>query len=169
MSILDWGPLSRIRRNHGLEHATLQILAKRNPSYRMAGYSDAGGFWVVGDVPIEELRAAANEALARLEGGEHHLAVHPHCGTNFAAAGFLAGTAAWLAMLGSESDWRKRIERWPLLITLVTLVLILSQPVGPMLQARFTTDGRPRGMRIAGILRRQPSGSLPLHRVLTEG
>lgn len=169
MSILDWGPLSRIRRNHGLEHATLQILAKRFPALRMAGYSDAGGFWVIGDVPTEELRAAATEALARLENGEHRLAIHPHCGTNYAAVGLLAGTAAWLAMLGTEGgDWRKRFERWPLVISIATVVIILAQPLGPVLQARLTTDGRMRGLRIAGILLRS-NGEVPVHRVLTEG
>jgi len=168
MSILDWGPLSRIRRNHGLEHAALQILAKRNPAYRMAGYSDAGGFWVIGDVPTEELRSAVDEALARMQNGEHHLAVHPNCGTNYASAGLLAGTAAWLGMLGAGNDWRKRLDRLPVLISLVTIVFILAQPLGPFLQARVTTDGRPRGLRVAGIhLRRQ--GGTPLHRVLTEG
>ena len=168
MSILDWGPLSRIRRNHGLEHATLQILAKRNPAYRMAGYSDVRGFWLVGNVSTAELQSAVEEALARMENGEHNLAIHPNCGTNFAAVGFLAGTAAWLAMLGAEKDWSKRFERWPIVISLVTVVSILALPVGPLLQARLTTDGRPRGMRIAAIQRRN-QGDVPLHRVLTEG
>jgi hypothetical protein len=168
MSILDWGPISRIRRNHGLEHAALQILAKRNPTYRMAGYSDMGGFWVVGNVPTEELRSAVEEALARMQNGEHNLAIHPNCGTNFVAVGFLAGTAAWLAMLGAEKDWSKRFERWPIVISLVTVVSILALPVGPLLQARLTTDGHPGGMRLAGVQRRQ-QGEIPLHRVLTEG
>jgi hypothetical protein len=168
MSILDWGPISRIRRNHGLEHAALQILAKQQPSHRLAGYSDSGGFWVVGNVPTEALHTAVNEALVRMEGGEHDLAIHPNCGTNFVAAGVLAGTAAWLATLNAESDWRKRAERWPTLISLVTVVLILAQPLGPLLQERVTTDGRPRGMRVAGIVR-QSQGEIPVHRVLTEG
>ncbi len=168
MSILDWGPLSRIRRNHGLEHATLQVLAKRSSTYRMAGYSDSGGFWVVGNVPTEELRSAVDEALTRMGNGEHNLAIHPNCGTNFATVGFLAGTAAWLAMLGTEKDWSKRFERWPIVISLVTVVSILALPVGPLMQARVTTDGRPRGMRVASVqLRRQ--GEVPLHRVKTEG
>ena len=168
MSILDWGPISRIRRNHGLEHATLQILARRIPGVRIAGYSDPGGFWVVGDVNSEELWSAASEALTRMQGGEHNLAVHPHCGTNYAVAGALAGTAAWLAMLGVEKDWSKRIERWPIVISLVTVVSILALPLGPMLQARVTTDGRPRGMRLIAVERRQ-SGAVSLHRVRTAG
>ena len=168
MSILDWGPLSRIRRNHGLEHATLRILAQRNPAYRMAGYSDTQGFWMLGAVPTEEVRSACQEALLRMAAGEHSLAVHSNCGTNYAAAGVVAGSVAWLAMLGADSDWRKRLDRWPVLITLITVALILAQPLGPFLQAHVTTDGHPRGMRIHSI-QRQTRGEMPVHRVLTNG
>jgi hypothetical protein len=168
MSILDWGPLSRIRRNHGLEHAALQILARRQPGRRLAGYSDARGFWVIGSVRTEDLRAAVNEALGRLEGGESRLAVHPNCGTNFAVSGLMAGSAAWLAMLGVKGNFRKHLEHWPVVITLVTLVLILTHPLGPLVQERLTTDGRPRGMRVVGIILRG-SGDIPVHRILTEG
>lgn len=167
MSVLDWGPVSRIRRNHALEHATLQVLAKRNPAYRMAGYSDANGFWMMGDVPSEEVEDAVQEALQRLEDGEHSLAIHPNCGTNFVAAGMLAGTLAWVAMLGSEGDWKRRLERWPILISLVTLGMILAQPLGPYLQSRVTTAAAPRGMRVSGIAR-EMRGDVPVHRVLTQ-
>jgi len=168
MSVLDWGPLSRIRRNHALEHATLQILAARSPGCRMAGYSDAQGFWLVGQVPTEEIAAAAQEALRRLEGGEHSLAVHPNCGTNFAAAGALAGALAWLAMLGAQRGWKQRLERLPMLMALSTIALILAQPLGPLLQARVTTAAAPRGMRVLSVTR-QAAGGPPLHRVLTRG
>ena len=167
MTVLDWGPFSHIRRNHALEHATLQVLANRNSTYRMAGYSDANGFWMMGDVPTEEVQAAVSEALQRLEGGEHSLAIHPNCGTNFVAAGMLAGTLAWVAMLGSEGGWRRRLERWPILVSLVTLGMILAQPLGPMLQERVTTSPDPRGMRVTSIQREQ-RGSMPVHRILTQ-
>ena len=168
MSILDWGPLSRIRRNHALEHATLRVLEKRNPTYRMAGYSDTAGFWMLGNVPSEEVRSAAEEALLRMQDGEHSLAVHPNCGTNYAASGIVAGSLAWLAMLGADKDWKKNLDRWPLLITLITVALILTQPLGPFLQAYVTTDGHPRGMRIHSV-QRQLRGEMPVHRVLTTG
>ena len=89
--LLNTKPISRIRRNHGLEHATLHVLANRHPGKRMAGYSDLSGFWIVADLPGQEIKDAADEALQRLSQGEHKLAVHPNCGTNFATAGSLAG------------------------------------------------------------------------------
>ena len=45
--------VSRIRRNHGLEHATIHILSKKFPGARLIGHSDARGFWLVGDLTTE--------------------------------------------------------------------------------------------------------------------
>ena len=51
--ILDLPMISHIRRNHGLEHATLHMLALKLPNSVFMGHSDAGGFWIIGDVPPE--------------------------------------------------------------------------------------------------------------------
>ena len=168
MSILDWGPISRIRRNHALEHATLQVMAQASPNLRMAGYSDTSGFWLMGHAPTEEILAAAQQAAARLEGGEHNLAVHPNCGTNFVTAGVLAGTLAWLGMAGTQRGFRSKLERWPIVISLVTLATIFAQPLGPLLQEHVTTSAVLKGMRVVGIDRRM-RGDMPVHHVLTRG
>ncbi len=160
------GPVTRVRRNHALEHATLQILGKKNSQLSLAGSSDMGGFWVLGNIETEELAEGVNEALNRLKHGESHLAIHPNCGTNFATTGILAGAAAWLAMMGAGSGMKRKLERLPLIISLVTLVLIFSQPLGPILQQRFTTLAKPGGMKVTAITRYQ-RGKVPLHRVAT--
>src|SRR5512146_3538660 len=90
--------ISRVRRNHGLEHATLHILSERHPGLPMAGHSDFGGFWIVGNLEVDDLQSAVDEALERMNNGEEELAIHPNCGTNFATAGVMAGGAAFLAM-----------------------------------------------------------------------
>jgi len=168
MSILDWGPISRIRRNHALEHATLQVMAQANPNLHMAGYSDPSGFWLLGHAPTDEILAAAQQATERLEGGEYGLAVHPNCGTNFVTAGVLAGTLAWLGMAGTGRGVRSKLERWPIVISLVTMAMIFAQPLGPLLQQRVTTSAVLKGMRVVGIDRGM-SGDVPLHHVLTRG
>ncbi len=99
-------PFSRLQRNHGLEHATLHMLAERHPHLSLAGHSDMGGFWILGNVETEDLRAAVNEALTRMQQGEHELSIHPNCGTNFVATGALAGLAAWTGMLGAGRSTR---------------------------------------------------------------
>lgn len=170
MSFFDhswgWEPLSRVRRNHALEHATLQMLARGRRRPRLAGYSDLRGFWIVGEVSLEELQAAVEEALERLRNGEYGLAIHPNCGTNFALSGLLAGCAAWLSMLNSGPGLRRKAERLPLVITLVTLALIVAQPLGPLAQARLTTQPRIGSLQVIEITGYR-RGGIPMHRVVT--
>ncbi|MEJ2600071.1 MAG: DUF6391 domain-containing protein [Anaerolineales bacterium] len=167
-SILNFPPISRVRRNHGLEHATLHILAQRHPRTSMAGHSDLGGFWILGDVPTEDVQSAVDEALTRMKAGEKDLAVHPNCGTNFVTAGTMAGLAAWFALFGSGRRLRDRLERIPLATSLATVALILAQPVGLTLQAHVTTSGNPGNLNVIDVI---PSnqGRIPAHRVITEG
>lgn len=167
-NLLDLPILSRIRRNHGLEHATLTTLARRYPRRRIAGYSDPGGFWIVGNVDTETLTEAALEALGRLQKGESGLAVHPNCGTNLVVAGTLAGAAGALAMLGSGRRLRDKLERIPLAAVLATLALMIAQPLALGIQARFTTSGEPGGLAVTEVLR-QEQGKLVVHRVATKG
>lgn len=169
VDLLNFTPISRVRRNHGLEHATLHILSRRHPRMPLAGHSDWGGFWIVGDVPTEDLRSAAQEALSRLRNGERNLAVHPTCGTNYAAAGILAGVAASIAMFGARRRLRDVIERLPLAATLATLAMIAAQPLGLLLQERVTTSGSPEALEISEIIPKQHRGRLRVHRIVTEG
>lgn len=164
--ILNWGPFSRVRHNHALEHATLQVLAEKIPGLKLAGYSDARGFWLIGQVETRQVDQAVHEALTRMRAGEHNLAIHPNCGTNLVTSGFLAGTAAWLGMLGAGRSTRERFERLPLIMSLVTVAMILAQPVGPYLQARVTTSPPIEGGEVTSI-ERSMRGDVPLHRVLT--
>ena len=169
MSILDriltLDPVLRTRRNHALEHASLQILANKHPGLRMAGYSDANGFWVLGDVALEDLQQAVEEAQTRLRAGESRLAIHPFCGTNFATTGILAGSVAWIAMLGTRNR-RDAFDRWPLVISLVTVMMIAAQPLGPMAQQKFTTEANLGSLQVTGMTIQQ-RGNAPVIRVST--
>ena len=169
-TLIRRSPVHRMRRNHALEHATLNLLAKSSPHLRLAGYSDAGGFWVVGTVPIEDLQKAAGEALVRLGNGESALAIHANCGTNFVVPGFFAGTAAWLAMLGSDKDdsLGKKLDRWSLVVLVVTVAYLFTRPLGPKFQEKMTTDPRVEGMQIVEIIRSE-RGSFVAHRIITTG
>jgi hypothetical protein len=167
MTILDIPVLSRIRRNHGLEHATINILSQRFPYRRLAGYSFPGGFFIFGDISTADLREAVIQALVRMSNGERALAIHDHCGTNYAASGFIVGLLAWLGMAGAKSK-RNKVERLPLVIALATLGFIASQPLGPVLQQRVTTSGDPQGMSIMDVFPIK-FGQFSLHRVITQG
>lgn len=156
----------RTRRNHALEHATLSILAQKRHPYRLAGHSDQDGCWIIGTVATEDLIAAATEARQRLQAGEHELAIHPNCGTNLVAAGVLAGTAAWLSMLGAGKSWHSKMERFPLVVSLVTMALVVAQPLGPALQKRVTTDAAIGDLRIVEV-KRTIQGGVTMHRIVT--
>ena len=166
--ILNIPLLSRIRRNHGLEHATLHVLAKTQRGKKMGGYSDFNGFWLAGDLTTEEISVAAHEALQRMKAGESELAVHPNCGTNFATAGSLAGMVGVMGMLGVGARKRDKLERLPLVATLATLALIFAQPLGSIVQKNLTTSGHPGDLEIVDI---SPTsrGRIPTHRIITRG
>ncbi len=164
--LLNWGPAGKVRRNHAFEHATLQVLYEQKKAGRLSGISSTFGFWVFGEVDTEELIEAALEAKKRLMDGETRLAVHPNCGTNFATAGIIGGTFAWLAMLGMRKSWQDRFDRLATVITLVTLGTIIAQPLGPKMQEWVTTEPDLGSLHVTEVQRfveRNP----PSHRVLT--
>ena len=167
--ILDLSIVSSIRRNHGLEHATLNLLVKKVPGVTFSGHSDRKGFWVVGNVSTDLLLETVQEALRRMKNGERKLAVHTNCGTNFITAGLLAGTLAWLGTLGTANNFKKKFDRWPFLVLLITGSLIAAQPLGPLVQEKVTTSGEPGSLKIKQIVRYERSeyGRPMLHRILT--
>jgi hypothetical protein len=165
---IGYQALSRIRRNHGLEHATLHILSEHFPRTSMAGHSNTTGFWLLGDIPTETVQSGVEEALNRLRAGEKHLAIHPNCGTNFVVSGTIAGLAGALAIFGAGKSWRDKVERLPLAATLATLGLIVAQPLGLLVQERITTSGEPGDLEIVQIVP-SPRGRIMAHHIITRG
>lgn len=165
---LDLKPITRVRRNHGLEHATLHVLNRKFPEKRMGGISSPFGFTIVGEVATEEVAEAAIEALKRLRAGEDNLAIHSNCGTNFAVPGIAAGLFAWMGTLGAKKDIKSRLERLPLAMILATLGLIIFSPLGPVVQKRISTSGRPGGLELERVETSIRAG-VRLHRVFTKG
>jgi hypothetical protein len=165
MTILDIPVISRIRRNHGLEHATINILSQRFPR-QLAGYSFPGGFFILGDIPTVTLREAVTIALSRMNNGERNLAIHEHCGTNYVASGLVAGLLAWTGMIGAKSN-RDQVERLPLVLSLAIIGLIFSRPLGPILQKQITTSGDPKGLSVVDIYPVRV-GRPTIHRVVTK-
>lgn len=164
--ILNWSPLLSVRRNHALEHATLHLLAQKQPQLRLAGYSDRRGFWVAGQVSTDLLSAAVNEALQRLRSGEVGLAVHPNCGTNLVVSGAAAGGLAWLVSATAGKGFKKKFDRLPWAVLLAAFGLMIAQPLGPLAQKWITTAADPGGLTISEITF-YPRNGLPYHRVRT--
>lgn len=89
-----------LRQVHALEHATVWMLGnlgKARPSTNygsgdnenIGGLSTEKGFFLYGDIDLDQLKRAVHLALARLQKGEWDLAIHPRCGTNTSVAALL--------------------------------------------------------------------------------
>lgn len=163
--ILNLPLILETRRNHALEHATIHILSAKSPERHLAGHSNPTGFFILGDITTEDLSAAVTEGLTRLRAGEHKLAIHAGCGTNFATAAFLAGTLAWFPLSTAKST-RRRLWLLPFAVIFGVLGYVLSQPLGPLLQAKVTTEADPGDMQIENIIPLRKRGPA-VHRVIT--
>jgi len=150
------------RRNHALEHATLHILA-RTYHTSMAGHSNPTGFYLLGDIQIEDIADAATEAMKRLKAGESGLAVHPGCGTNLVATALLPATFAWAPIQGARST-RWRLLLIPLALVFAVFGYMLSKPLGPWLQKYITTEADLGNMHITEILFVRKG----VHRIITK-
>jgi hypothetical protein len=147
--LLDLPFILETRRNHALEHATLHILAR---TYRtsMAGHSNPTGFFLLGDIKIEDIKSASTEAMERLKSGESGLAVHEGCGTNLVVTALLPATFAWAPLRGAKSTfWR--VFLIPLAVVFAVFGYFLSKPLGPWLQKHITTEAGLGNMQIVDI------------------
>jgi hypothetical protein len=152
----------RTRQHHGLEHATLHMLAARIPGLRMAGLSDPFGFTLYGEADEAQVQRAVSDAMLRLQAGESGLAIHPNCGTNLAATSLLAGAGALLARVGA----RNPLDIFVRTIMAVMAAVVLSKPLGRRLQV-YTTSGNLAGRWLVGVRTRR-LGPLVFHRVVLD-
>ncbi len=170
--------ISRIRRNHGLEHAAIHVLSGKHKNFSAQGNSDHLGFRlnIYGALSEADVTAAVQEAFRRMKGGEHHLAVHPNCGT----ALLTTATMTTLAAQGTFSLEQKRQKRngldipsWlnalPTAILAAVVAMIVSRPFGLYLQRRFTTAGDLGEMEIVSIRQTPPSPITRLFQLLLTG
>ena len=168
MSFFDSPLITKIRRNHGLEHATIHILSRRHSNLALVGRSDWNGFTLYGPVDTAEVNHAAAEALHRLRRGEADLAVHPRCGTVLATTGIITGLAAFLAVgLDSGSGRRFRWGAIPAAVLAATAAAMVAQPLGMVFQKRFTVSGYPGNLEIKNISVQSTAAGVVMHRVNT--
>lgn len=160
MNFLDEIPIvSTVRRNHGVEHATIHVLTSRLNNLSLVGHATLEGFNLYGEVAKDQVESAADEALRRLRGGDSRLVIHPNCGTNFATAGMLVGTAAWLASFGKDG-----VAKLPRIIMASTVALIFALPLGLSVQEYVTTSPIVGDARVLSV-KREKRGNMTVHRV----
>lgn len=135
----------RLRQNHALEHATLNVLEERLGPRPLAGLAREDGFVLKGLADPETVRAAAEEGLARLKRGERALAYHRRCGTSRAVANLVTSVAFLVLLLG--------LGRFSLPYVVGAMVAAnLGGPVfGRLVQGLLTTAPDVRGLAVAGV------------------
>lgn len=151
--LLNLRIIRRVRRNHGLEHATIHVLSQKVKNLSMAGRSTNTGFYLYGNVSTKEIEVAVYEALNRMRNGEQRLAIHPNCGTGLVTAGLMTSLATLIGTTGMRDGFLQKLSRLPTIILLSTLSLMLSQPLGLALQLHFTTLGDPGNLEVVNISR----------------
>lgn len=129
--------LEDVRRNHGLEHATVAVMFGRQGPQRLAGRASGNGFFILGKVDADVLESCAEEALARIQRGESNLVVSPMCGTNLVVTGGICALATMVSLTLSRE--KKPQERLGDAISASTMGAIAAQPLGRLVQEHITT------------------------------
>jgi hypothetical protein len=143
-------PYLATRRNHALEHATLHILARTYDEKNLGGHSNPTGFYLFGELALDDIRSAVDEAMTRLRAGEHDLAIHRGCGTNVATSMLVPAAFAFLPMQRARSNlWRFLLI--PFALGLAVFGYFLSKPLGPWLQRNVTTQADLGNMQVREI------------------
>ena len=155
--------VKRTRRNHALEHATVELLLEDGLRPPLGGYSIPSGFFIFGRVGTEQLSSKAAEALRLLKEGEAQLAISPYCGTNLATSALLAGVLI-NAILGPKR--RRNYRRLPLAIVAGVGAAMVGRPIGMALQ-KYTTLAAADELEITGVRRLASIGWFSIHKVST--
>jgi len=121
------------RRNHALEHGTVNVIEEQYGTTHLAGYATEDGFVIRGFADPEMIYTAANKALIRMQSGERELAIHKRCGTSIAAGNLLASILfiVILVAFGQANIWT--------MILAMMAGSFLGPIVGPLTQKYLTT------------------------------
>ena len=154
--------LNRVRRNHALEHATINLLSRRHPGVPLVGISGPQGFTLYSSMSAEDIIPAARQALRALQSGAAALAIHENCGTNLAITAMLTTLATMLGLRHTPGGartatrdtgraWRSFLERLPQTVLLNAMALVVAMPVARWVQANVTTSPDVEGLEIVSF------------------
>ncbi|GAB6137434.1 DUF6391 domain-containing protein [Halanaerobaculum tunisiense] len=134
-----------LRRNHALEHATINVLEEKYGCKNLSGWAQEDGFYISGVFNAAVIEEAAEEGLFRLQQGEQDLVVHKRCGTSLSMANILSALIFFTLLFIT-----KTFSLFNVVIALL-LANFLGPSLGVWVQKKFTTSAQVAGMVIAGI------------------
>lgn len=156
----------RRRRNHALEHATVNVLEQRygiQPA--MSGYAEPDGFHLRGIANPQAVLSAAREGLERLQAGETQLALHPRCGTILVSGQGISAITFFIVLFALKS-----FSFFSLVLAMLVALVVarsLARPVGLYLQRTLTTSTDVQGLHIDRLDAQMPENPFAL--ILTGG
>lgn len=133
-----------LRKNHGLEHATINVLEEHYGYKQLAGYADENGFYVIGAKDLTEVELAAREGQERLKSGEKDLTIHDRCGTTLTAANLLSAIIFIIILFLSGY-----FSIWSMLLAML-IANFIGPTVGDILQKKVTTSADVDNIYIVG-------------------
>ena len=151
----------RVRQNHGLEHATIHMLAGKARG-RVSGLSDPWGFTLFGDISQPQVMRAASDALVALAGGREQSGDSPELWHESGGEGD-ARCRGRAAGAGGQARCARSILRATIIFILPALVV--GDPVAFRVQ-EFTTTADVADRWIVTV-RRMTLGPIVLNRVTT--
>lgn len=146
----------RRRRNHALEHATVNVLEQKyGQRLPMSGFAEQDGFLVQGSASPEMVMAAAREGLQRLQAGETQLAIHARCGTNIVTGQLLSAITFFgvLLLLGTITLFNALLA----MILAIAVARTFAVPLGMVIQRTLTTSTDVSGVSIDRLDTRMPN------------
>ena len=143
-----------LRRNHALEHATINVIEERYGPTRLAGLAESGGFTIQGGATPDLVASAAQEGLERLRAGERKLAIHPRCGTSLIAAQMA------MAIVFIAAIVLLRELSWIAFAAGLLAALVVGPRLSLILQRFITTDARVGDLMISSVEMKRPAGHM---------
>jgi len=135
-----------LRRNHALEHATINILEHQaGQRLNISGLSREDGFFIAGIQNPEMVESAASQGLTLLKKGNCQLAIHRRCGTDLAIASFISALIFLILLVTTGM-----FSIFSIIIALL-LSNIVSPYFGEYVQKYFTTSCDVKNMQIVGL------------------
>ena len=135
----------KLRRNHALEHATVNVIEERYGATRLGGLAQHEGFMIFGGADPKLVLDAAREGLRRLSDGETNLAIHPRCGTTMVAANLISAVTFLVLLF-----YTGQFTLFTVLLAMVAAWLF-ARPISLALQKYVTTDAQIGDLEILGL------------------
>ncbi len=140
----------RVRQNHALEHATINLLEEVIPDQKIAGLSLEDGFFIFAPLNPVSIEKAARKGLQLLKTGQRNLAIHTECGTSSGVVAFIAS----LLFLGLFIfyGWTSFL----FLPFILAAAWLAGRQLGLVTQRFLTTSTRLENVEILGVEMKMP-------------